>query len=67
MENLQSGSQKAFDLKAGDATDPFTDVAGHYVDAVKALVENESNSAEQLQQLLELMTNANRGEFALFV
>ena len=31
----------AFDLKAGNAVNPFADVEGHYVDAVKALVENK--------------------------
>ena len=31
----------AFDLEAGNAENPFSDVEGHYVDAVKALVGNE--------------------------
>ena len=57
---------KAFDLQAGTATNPFSDVEGHYVDAVKALVENTVTSGKTATTF-GTNENATRGQFALFV
>ena len=57
---------KAFDLKAGTAANPFSDVEGHYVDAVKALVENKVTSGKTATTF-GTNENATRGQFALFV
>lgn len=56
----------AFDLKAENAKKPFSDVEGHYVDAVKALVENEVTLGKTVTTF-GTHENATRGQFALFV
>ena len=56
----------AFDLKADDANNPFSDVEGHYVDAVKALVENKVTSGKTATTF-GTHENATRGQFAVFV
>ena len=56
----------AFDLEAGNDENPFTDVEGHYVDAVKALVENEVTLGKTATTF-GTKENATRGQFALFV
>ena len=56
----------AFDLEAGHSENPFTDVEGHYVDAVKALVENEVTLGKTATTF-GTKENATRGQFALFV
>ena len=56
----------AFDLEAGNAENPFSDVEGHYVDAVKALVENEVTSGKTATTF-GTNDNATRGQFAVFV
>ncbi len=44
----------------------FSDVEGHYVDAVKALVENEITSGKTATKF-GTHDNATRGQFAVFV
>ena len=56
----------AFDLKAGNAVNPFADVEGHYVDAVKSLVENKVTFGKNATTF-GTNENATRGQFALFV
>ena len=56
----------AFDLKAGNAVNPFSDVKGQYVDAVKALVENKVTLGKNATTF-GTNEKATRGQFALFV
>ena len=56
----------AFDLKAENAKNPFSDVEGHYVDSVKALVENKVTLGKTAT-VFGTNENATRGQFALFV
>ena len=66
VANLQNGSQLHLILEAGNAKNPFSDVEGHYVDAVKALVENEVTLGKTAT-VFGTHDNATRGQFALFV
>lgn len=56
----------AFDLKAENAKNPFSDVEGHYVEDVKALVEFEVTLGKTAT-VFGTQENATRGQFALFV
>ena len=56
----------AYDLKAGNAENNFSDVEGHYVESVKALVANEITSGKTATTF-GTHDNATRGQFAVFV